>query len=602
MNILIPLLAASILLWMASRWYGAWLSDRLGVDPEQVTPAVTINDGRDYVPTNPNVVFAHHFASIAGAGPIVGPTMALLFGVLPVWLWIVVGAVFIGGVHDFTTLYLSLRERGRSIAEITRTVLGERGFALFIGLTLVMLILVTSSFLAMTAVSLTSRLPLELLRLDENQRLLRVVMEDGVAKGVIGGIASTSVVIISALSPILGWLIFRRRIGSKLAYSLAACICVASIMVGHIAPIQLEPHVWQIIIGVYVLIAAGVPVWLLLQPRDFINVQILYAGIAVLVTGILVTGFHGQTVQMHVLPASVSMPPLGAIWPMLFITVACGAISGFHALVATGTTSKQIPKERYARVVGYNGMLLEAVLAMAVLLVVGTFLSQSQYMQIVWPSEPGAKSNPILAFAFSVGQMTHQAFGLPTAYGTVFGILLVEGFAVTTLDVAVRLNRYLLEELWQVLFRQQVPALLRSPWVNALICVIAMLCLALTNGFQVLWPLFATGNQLLAAISLIAATAWLANARKPTLFTLIPAVFMLATTFASLGIQFMKFGGQVLQAWRMSPMSLVTTQLGASILLIVDAVLFALGIGVLLLCYRSLRPGGSQHRVSTSLD
>ncbi len=598
MNLLIPMIAAAVLLWGAARIYGAWLSRKLDVDPSRPTPAVEIDDGRDYVPTNPNVVFAHHFASIAGAGPIVGPTMALLFGVMPVWLWVIIGSVFIGGVHDFTTLYMSLRERGRSIAEITRSVLGERGFALFIGLTLVMLVLVTSSFLAMTAVSLTSRLPLELLRLDEHQRLLRVVHENGVAKGVIGGIASTSVVIITALSPVLGWLIYRRQISSRVAYPLAAVICIASIIVGHLAPIQLAPHVWQIIIGVYVFIAAGVPVWLLLQPRDFINVQILYAGIFLLVVGIVNAGLHGQTMQMNLLPVSASVPPLGAIWPMLFITVACGAISGFHALVATGTTSKQLPKESYARTVGYNGMLLEAVLAMGVLLVVSTFLSQAQYMQIVWPTEPGAKSNPILAFAFSVGQMAHHTFGIPTAYGTVFGILLVEGFAVTTLDVAVRLNRYLLEELWQVVFRQNVPVLLKSAWVNALICVAAMLILALTNGFQVLWPLFATGNQLLAAISLIAATAWLSHTKKPTLFTLIPALFMLATTFASLGIQFVKFGGQALNAWRTEPVTLFTTQLGATILLAVDVLLFGLGLGVLMLSYRSLR----KRSTSTGLD
>ncbi|HOF88925.1 MAG TPA: carbon starvation CstA family protein, partial [Armatimonadota bacterium] len=344
MNVLVLLLISGAIFIVAARLYGRLVARWVGEDVNRPTPATTMTDGCDYVPTNPNVVFAHHFSAIAGAGPIVGPTMAILYGVLPVWLWVVVGGVLIGAVHDFTTLFISLRERGRSMAEIARTTLGDRGFLLFICFATVMIILVTSAFLAMTATALTSFVPLTLLKLPPDQHLLRTVTDGGVVKGAIGGIASTSVVIITLFAPVLGWLLFKRKLTPWVGYPLALLVSFASIWIGVHWPITLDPKVWMVIMTVYVLFAAGLPIWLVLQPRDFINVQVLYAGILAMVVGLVIGGAQHLQVTFPAMAVAQGTAQLGALWPMLFITVACGAISGFHALVATGTTAKQVAR------------------------------------------------------------------------------------------------------------------------------------------------------------------------------------------------------------------------------------------------------------------
>ncbi|MGB4705446.1 MAG: carbon starvation CstA family protein [Candidatus Saccharicenans sp.] len=533
MNVLFLLFIAIILFIFASRFYAGYIARKIGEDPNNPTPAVTCNDGRDYVPTKNYVVFAHHFSAIAGAGPILGPTMALLYGYVPAWLWIVLGGIFIGAVHDYTALFVSIREGGRSMAEVARKTLGSAGFNLFIGFTIVMIVLVTSSFLNATAISLTSLWPLAKIGVREGETFLKTVVVDGVVMGRIGGIASTSVIIITLFSPVLGWLLYRKGMKTSIAYLLALAIGVISVIAGIHYPVTLNPRTWMIIISVYVLIAAGVPVWVILQPRDFINVQILYGGIILLVLSVFSTGIHGLKISMPAFNLQEGIQHLGLIWPMMFCTIACGAISGFHALVAGGTTCKQLPNEKDARRIGYNAMLLESVLAVCVVLAVGAALNFGDYKSIVWPLDPAVKSNPILGFSLAVGHLLNMGLGIPVALGTIFGILQVEGFVVTTLDAAVRLNRYLFEELWSIVFKNP-PRLLKNYWVNSGLAVILMWILAYSNAFNVLWPIFGTANQLLAALTLFAVSAWLLLRRKPNWFTIIPGVFMLITTMASL--------------------------------------------------------------------
>lgn len=534
MSVLLYLGIAIVAYLIAIRVYGAYLARVLGEDANRPTPAHTCNDGRDYVPTKRHVLFAHHFSAIAGAGPIIGPTMAILYGFVPAWLWVVLGAIFIGAVHDFTTLFVSMREGGHSMAEVAKRTLGKMGFALFILFTILMLVLVTSSFLNAVAASLTSVWPLAKMGLAEGQTLLRTELQDGVLMGRIGGIASTSVVIITILSPFLGWLIYRRNIHSVPAYLLAAVICVGSIVVGIYFPFVLSRDAWLVIITVYVFFAAGVPVWVILQPRDFINVQILYAGIGLMGVGLLAAGFGNVSFSMPAFNLSEGMANLGMIYPMMFITIACGAISGFHSLVAGGTTGKQLNNESDARRIGFNAMLLESLLAVCVLLALGVGLSFVDYKDIVFPDKAsGVKANPILAFSLSVGHLVHNHLGIPVDLGTVFGILLVEGFVITTLDAAVRLNRYLFEELWTMLFAAP-PAILKHYWFNSALAVALMLLFAVTNAFDALWPVFGTANQLLAALGLVTVTVWLILRGKRYAFALAPAVFMVITTFVSL--------------------------------------------------------------------
>jgi len=410
--------------------------------------------------------------------------MGILYGFIPAWLWIVVGGILIGAVHDFTSLFVSIREKGKSMAEIAHRTLGTPGFALFILFTILMLVLVTSAFLTASATALTSKWPLAKLGLDSAQTFLRTeTTKEGVSLGIIGGIASMSVIIITFFSPILGYLLYVRKIKVSYAYLLAFIVCFISVLVGIRYPVNLSPETWMIILSIYVLFAAGVPVWVILQPRDFINVQIMYLGIAGLVLSLVFGGFEGLKLQLPSFNLAEGTKHLGLIWPMLFITIACGAISGFHALVASGTSSKQVAREKYARTIGYNGMLLESLLAICVLLAVGSALVFTDYRNIVWP-EVG-RSNPILAFSLGVGNLVNQTFSIPTALGCVFGILMVEGFVVTTLDTAVRLNRYLFEELWGIIFKK-VPSLLKKFIFNSALAVILMWLLAHFNTYGII--------------------------------------------------------------------------------------------------------------------
>jgi carbon starvation protein len=250
---------------------------------------------------------------------------------------------------------------------------------------------------------------------------------------------------------------------------------------------------------------------------------------------------------------------------MMFITIACGAISGFHSLVAGGTTGKQLAKETDARRVGYNAMLLESLLSVCVLLALGAVMAFSDYKAIVWPTDPAVKSNPILGFSLAAGRLFHQGLGIPVALGTVFGILLVEGFVITTLDAAVRLNRYLFEELWSIVIKK-VPRLLKHYWFNSGLSVLLMWTLAYSNAFTALWPIFGTANQLLAAMALLTVSAWLLLRKRRNWYTLVPAVFMVLTTLVSLGIL---LAGYIKK--------------GNYILIAADVVLFALSAGVVAL-------------------
>lgn len=535
MNAAFLLIIAFVFFSLAYRFYGTFIAKLFEENDANPTPAFSMKDDVDYVPTKPLVLFGHHFASIAGGGPIIGPTVALMFGFMPVWLWAVIGTIFIGAVHDMTTLFASVREKGKSVSEIARATLGNTGFFLFISFTILMILLVTSAFLGLTATALTSLLPLDILKLPADQTIVKTVNAGGVLKAQIGGIASTSVIVITGCAPVVGYLVYKKNIKVIFAALIAITVCIVSVFIGMRYPVSFAPNVWMIILCFYTLLAAGIPVWIILQPRDFTNSFLLYAGIIALFAGGIIAGIKGVTFAAPAMNLAEGSSKLGPVWPFLFITVACGAISGFHSLVAGGTSSKQISKESDVKRVAYGGMLLEGLLAIGVLVAVGCGMVYQDYINIVFPTAAGAKSNPILAFATGAGGLFHTSFGFPPVYGTVFGILLVEGFVVTTLDTAVRLNRYLFEELWQVIFKE-VPAIFKTYIFNALLSVVLMYVLAYKNAFLVIWPVFGSANQLLASLALIAVSVWLINRGKNALFTIIPAIFMTVTTIYSLSI------------------------------------------------------------------
>lgn len=595
MTVLAILLISMVFLFGAGRLYSGYISRKLGMDPSRPTPAVTLADGRDYVATPTPVVFAHHFASIAGAGPIVGPVIAIIYGWLPALLWVLFGGVFIGAVHDYLATYMATREGGTSMATIVRRMIGRGPFLAITVMVVVMLALVCAAFLNLSASALTSQLRFDRLGLAPDQTVFRVVETPaGSEEVVIGGIASMSVVCITIIAPLMGWLYIKKKVSVWKCSLLAVAICAVSITVGVLRPIAFVPLTWKLLLSGYVLIAAGVPVWIFLQSRDFINVHILYVGMAALVVTLIVAGFRGATAA-----ATADMIPAiniaegnqanGFIWPGMFILIACGAVSGFHSLCAGGTTCKQLSNEKATLQIGYNSMLLESFLAACVIAVFVVGAIKTEYISDVHPVALGGlvgeKSNPVLGFAMAVGNAVKLAFGVPVAVGALAGMVLLEGFLVTTLDTAVRLTRYLIEEVWRTVFarydvfaepvaaQEQTPdgvempsgadglpvapsvtdqpaaparsipttgmfrglcMLLRQYWFNSGLAVALMLAFALTGGQKALWAIFATSNQLLAALVLAIAALWLLRQKRSFWFALVPAVAMLVTTLTSL--------------------------------------------------------------------
>jgi len=534
MNIGLLLIFSLPVYFLAYRLYGGFISRVFEENDKTLTPAIAMKDGVDYVPTKLGVVFSHHFASIAGAGPIIGPTVALIFGYAPIWLWVVFGTVFVGAVQDYTALFVSIREKGHSIAEVADRTLGRFGFFLLISFTIIMLLYVTSAFLWLTTISLTSLVPLESMRVAPGETILKIMTDsDGIIKARIGGIASTSVIIMTLCAPLIGFLLYKRQRSVALVGLFALIIGVLSISIGIVFPVTLSPKIWMILLAFYVILAAGAPVWVLLQPRDFTNSFLLYVGICFLFVGIIAGGFLGIRLQAPAFNIAGGTNILGPIWPFLFITVACGAISGFHTLVVGGTISKQITMESDAKRIGYGGMILESLLAVLVILTVAAGLDFATYNDIVNPLAKGATGNPILAFSLAMGTLLNRSLGLPVAGGTVLGILMIEGFIITTLDTAVRLNRYLFEELWAIIIVKP-PKIFKSYMFNASLSAGLMLLLCYTNTFKQIWPIFGSANQLLAALSLIVVSVWLAKRKKASFFTILPAIFMMATTIYSL--------------------------------------------------------------------
>jgi carbon starvation protein len=537
MNLLVPVVVAAACLLLAFRWYPGYIARVFKEDDRNPPPCVKQADNTDFVESRTHVVFAHHFATIAGAGPIVGPTLALAFGWQPVWLWVVVGGICFGAVHDMSAMFMSVRERGRTIGAIARRTLGPAGYVLNLVVLLFVLTIINAIFLNLSVTALTSVYPLAALGADAGPNLLQTETIDGVVQARIGGIATTSVFVITAFAPLVGWLIRRDRISNRGGYLLALAICAFSIVAGFLAPISLPGETWRYVMTAYVFAASALPVWLVLQPRDFTNVQILYGGMALLVVSVVVAGLTGLRMQAPAVDMAAGEAALrGPMWPLLFITVACGAISGFHSLVASGTTVKQIPRESDVRRIGYGAMVFESFLAVLVIAAVGSMLSQAEYLAIVYPA--GAASNPILGFALATGRLAHDALPfIPVAVAVVFGILMLEGFVVTTLDSAVRLSRYLLQEFWEVIYQGRAPAWARNPYVNAGLAVALMFLFAISGTIRQMWPIFGAGNQVIGALALTTVTVWLVQRARQHLFAAVPAVFMIATTCAALYLQ-----------------------------------------------------------------
>ncbi len=638
MTVLLVVVISAVFLFGAGRLYSGYISHKLGMDPTRATPAVTMADGRDYVATPTPVVFAHHFASIAGAGPIVGPVIAVIYGWLPALLWVLLGGVLIGAVHDYLATYMTTREGGTSVATIVRRIVGTGPFLAITVMIVLMLALVCAAFLNLSATALTSKLPFDRLDLARDQAIFRVVTTPaGQEEVVIGGIASMSVVCITIVAPLVGWLYIKKNVAVWKCSLLAIGVCAVSIAFGVYRPIALDELTWKLALSAYVLVAAGVPVWIFLQSRDFINVHILYVGMAALVVTLVVAGLRGADASglkdgAELIPAlniAEGNVANGFFWPGLFILIACGAVSGFHSLCAGGTTCKQLTNEKATRQIGYDAMLLESFLAACVIAVFVVGAVKADYIRDVHPAKllhlAGGQSNPVLGFAMAVGNAAKLAFGVPIAAGALAGMVLLEGFLVTTLDTAVRLTRYLIEEVWRTAFarydvfaepvamREQAadgvempigadglpvapsvsdqPAapnkpivttgllrgiclVLRQYWFNSGLAVALMLAFAMTGGQKALWAIFATSNQLLAALVLSIASLWLLRQGRSLWFALVPAVLMLVTTLTSLCLEIAK----LIPTLKTEPGKSLTLLIAETVILVITIYLLVAGV------------------------
>lgn len=495
MNSLTLLLISALILFIGYVCYGGYLAKKWGVDDTRKTPAHTKYDGVDYVPAKSPVLLGHHFASIAGAGPIVGPIQAAIFGWIPVALWVLIGSIFFGGVQDFGSLFASIRHEGKSIGEIIESNMGKKGkklFALFAWLTLVLVVAAFANIVADNFVSTPQA-------------------------------ASASIFFI-VLAILFGIAVYRFKMPLIPASVVGVLMLFGCIYLGFLFPIALSKQTWIILLMIYIFIASVTPVWILLQPRDYLNSYLLYAmiigallGIVILRPEIQMDGFIGFNVGGQYL------------FPVLFVTVACGAISGFHSLVGSGTSSKQLYKESDAKKIGYGAMLIEGLLAIVALITVA-YISNKQFGNLL------GNGGPVNVFSEGIANFM-ASFGIPFGIGKTFTSLAISAFALTSLDTATRLGRFIFQEFFDTNGLNNKEATKANPLSNMYVSTtITVVCSGLlaVMGYEKIWPIFGSANQLLAAIALMAIAIWLANSNKSFKEFIIPIIFMFIVTIVSL--------------------------------------------------------------------
>ena len=495
-------------------------SELIQPDEAQATPAVEKNDGVDYVPSKPLVLFGHNFASIAGAGPVIGPIIAMHhFGWAITLVWILLGNVFIGAVHDYLTLMVSVRNRGSSIADIAESTMGYRAKAVFAIFLILAMLLVIAVFGVVAAKTLIAQPEM---------------------------VFPTFAII--PVSMILGWCIYKKNLNLQMVSTIAVLAVVLNIYIGFKTPIPLPEEgvmgfspliVWFVILMIYAGIASILPVQTLLQPRDYLSTYILFGSMALAILGLLWVGPELNTPAWR----GAMSEEQGPVWPMLFVLVACGAVSGFHSLVAGGTTSKQLATEIQGKIISYGGMLSEGVVAVVTVLLVGGGLywvapqgSGIDMAQLGF-RETLQSGGWILAFGNGFGNIVNQMLPfLSFTFASMIAVLALNTFVLTTLDTAVRITRFLVQES----LGEKIPIFKNKYAVTTTVVFVAYL-IGATDGWQKIWPIFGATNQLIAAVALFVVATWLMAVKKPTQYVLYPAIFMVITTIGALSWQAYRF-------------------------------------------------------------
>ena len=519
MNTLVLVIICVAILICGYIFYGGWLCKQWGIgDSDEETPAHSMEDGIDYVPAKAPVLMGHHFSSIAGAGPITGPIGAAMFGWLPVVLWILVGGIFFGGVHDFGALFASLRHKGQSIGEVISANMSKRAKRLFLIFAYLTLLLVVAAFASIVATTFGVQ-----------------VTESG-AIDVAASASNASVAMVSLLfiviAIVFGFLVYRRNASMALSTVLGIAAIIAIMAIGmNFHPLYLTTKTWMIIVGIYIAIASVAPVWILLQPRDYLSSFLLYAMLFVAFVGVI--GAH-PNIDPELFPAFAGFAVdngngIQFMFPILFTTVACGAISGFHSLVSSGTTSKQLDKEKDAKPIAYGGMLLECVLAVLTV------------CAIAYARQTGHTAGATDIFAGGIAAMVAAIPGLAGLENILYTLLILtySAFCLTSLDTATRLARFMFQEFWLEPGQtakdvtEGYKKVLVNPYFATAVTVIIGIILGMT-GYSKIWGLFGSANQLLAGLGLLAVATWLGNIGKNNKMFLFPMAFMLVVTICSL--------------------------------------------------------------------
>ena len=519
MNAALFLIIGIAVLVVGYIFYGGWLAKKWGIDNSRVTPAHEFEDGQDYCPAKGPVLMGHHFSSIAGAGPINGPIQAAVFGWVPVMLWVLIGGIFFGGVHDFGALFASIRHKGQSIGEVIGDAIGSKAKKLFIIFSYLTLILVVAAFASIVA------------------NTFKATYTETGAINYEASAANASTAIISIMfilmAILFGFFVYRRNAPLGIATIIGVIGIAACMYIGlNWHPIYLSYNVWMIIVGLYIGVASVTPVWILLQPRDYLSSFLLYGMIILAIVGII--GAH-PTVDMpaftgfydNLKPSGTS---LGYMFPALFVTIACGAVSGFHSLVGSGTTAKQLDQEKDAKPIAYGGMLIECALALISVCAVGYIWAQYK---------SGETTTPTVVFATGLASMFSKVFG-DGCYNVVYSMLIlaVSAFCLTSVDTATRLARYMFQELFTPVGQDSKSLtgwrkVITNPYVATAITVVAGVALGLT-GYAKIWALFGAANQLLAALGLLAVCCWLGKIGRNNKMFYFPMFFMLVVTLTSL--------------------------------------------------------------------
>ncbi len=514
MPVAVPFLVAVILFTIAFFTYGRFLARLFGLDPRRPTPAIEQEDGVDFVPTRRIYLLGQHFSAITAAGPIVGPIVAAIyFGWLPAFLWVLLGAIFIGAMHDFSALVGSVRHGARSVAEIIREHMTRRAFLLFLSFVWLALIYIIVAF-----TDITARAFVDTLALPDGRQVAG------------GGVAAASMLYLGlgvAMGLAMRWL----RLPLWLATLVFVPLVGVAIWYGQRIPITLPAiggsavRTWDYVILVYCGIASVLPMWALLQPRGYLGGFFLYAVLGAAFAGILL---GGSTIQYPAFLGFTS-EKIGPLFPVLFITIACGACSGFHGIVCSGTTSKQLHKETDAHLVGYGGMLLEGVVAVVSLVTV----------MVLARGSAEAAADPNTIYARGIGNFL-GTFGVDPTFAVAFGLLAFTTFVYDTLDVATRLGRYIFQELAGKQGRGMAWAATIATLVLPAIFMSAQLHDARGNevpAWRVFWTIFGSSNQLLAALTLLGLAVWLRRTGRRTAAWLVsvPMAFMMTMTLWSLG-------------------------------------------------------------------